>query len=222
MKKHLGLGLCLASFLVLSSPAPATVEPGVTQQNYEKSVDGIVVRNKRYFKEGSLELTAVAGIMPYDSLINTVMGGGRLTWHIADHYAWEIADLQLTFPSVTSFTTDTVQANGLSNLQTTELKTIAGTNFELSPIYGKMRFFGLVLYFDMYFVLGGGVANTNVLQFSSQAKGQAGTQSTISTSWDPMVDFGWGGKLFINRAMGIVFDLRDYVVASTVYGGKSL
>jgi len=199
------------------------VEPGAGQAAYEKSIDGIVVRNKRYYKAGSLELTGTVGVMPYDSLVNHVMAGGRLAWHIADHYGWELADVQLTFPTITSFTTDTVRDNGISNLQTPQLKLILGTNFLLSPLYGKIRIFSRnVVYYDIYIVAGGGVANVNVLQFASTGKGIAGTQTTLSSSMNPMFDFGFGLKFFVNRAMAIVVDLRDYVVSSTVYNQKAL
>lgn len=225
MKKNLCFGLLVLSLFTAAPRAFSSVEPGAAQQEYEKSVDGIVVRNKRYYKAGSLELTGLVGTMPYNSLVNYLMVGGRLTWHLADHYAWEIIDLQKAFPSVTSFVSNTVIQNGVSNLQTTELGMTVATNFLLSPFYGKIRFFGSsVVYYDIYLALGGGVANTSILTASTTAAGPSGTyaQTTGAATWDPMFDVGLGFKFFINRAMGLVVDLRDYVVYANPYGNAGL
>lgn len=191
------------------------------QGGYEREIQAIV-RNKFFYKAGRFEVTGTAGVMPYDSLVNHYMFGGKLAWHLTDHYGWEVLDAQMAFPSVTGFTSGLVQERGLSNLQATKLKQIFTTNFLLSPLYGKIRFFGSqILFFDVYFVLGGGLANTETFRLATTATGTAGVESTIRTGMEPCLDFGIGFKVFLNQMMGLVVDLRDYVVYSEVYGKKS-
>lgn len=215
-------GAALLLLLGATSLFAAEEAPKNAQDEYEKSIEAIV-RQKHFFKAGRFELGGTGGVMPYDSLINHYMLGGRLTWHFADHYGWEMVDVQLGIAQVTNFTTGLVQDKGISNLQTVKLKNMVGTNFLLSPVYGKIRFFGRqVLYFDIYVAAGGGLANTDVLLFSSPGIGQAGVESVVKSGWDPMFNFGFGIKVFLNDAMGLSIDMRDYVVASQVYGKTSL
>jgi len=222
MKKHLLLALGLFVIWVLPASQTFGAVEHTAQDDYEKSIEA-VVRHKHFYKAGKFELGVVAGVMPYDSLINHYMAGGRLTWHLADHFGWEIADLQKTFPSLTSFSTDLVSSKGISNLQTVRIGALASTNFIISPLYGKIRFFGRqVLYYDIYLVLGGGMAHTEVLQLSASGTNQPVTQSILKSGFDPMFDFGFGFKVFTNDAMSVLIDMRDYVIDSKIYGGNSL
>lgn len=213
----LALAVC-AIWSVFATAAPE----GSSQPDYERSIDAIV-RNKHFYKSGRIELTGTAGIMPYDSVVNHLFFGGRLAWHLSDHFGWEVADLQIGVPTVTNFTTNLVSSKGISNLQTVKIRTLAATNFLLSPIYGKVRFFGRqTLFFDVYLVFGGGLAKTDVLRFSAAGTNQPAVESTLKSGFDPMFDFGFGFKIFVNDALGLVIDLRDYVVSSQVYGARSL
>lgn len=193
------------------------------QESYESSIEA-VVRNKYYYKTGHIELGLTAGAMPYDSLVTHYLVGGRALWHFTDHFGWEILDFQYAFPSVTSYTTNTiVKANGISHLETVKIKQMVGTSFLLSPLYGKIRFIGRqVLYFDIYTVLGGGAANTEVLNIHSSGVGGPAETDTLKSGWDAMFNFGFGFKVFLNDAMGLVVDLRDYVVYSRTYGNYAL
>lgn len=193
-----------------------------SQDEYEKSISA-VVRNKIFYKGGRFELGLHGGIMPYDSLINHLMVGGRATWHLSDHFGWEIIDAQYLFPSVSNYTTSLVAQQTISNLQTQKIYMMFGTNFLVSPIYGKFRFLGASqVFFDMYLVAGGGVASTDTLRVATTGSGAAVTQTAIRSGLDPMFNFGLGFKVYLNHAMGIYFDMRDYVVYSEVYGSKTL
>ncbi len=211
----------LLSFVFVSGALGSVSAASDPQKDYERSVEAIV-RQKLYYKAGRIEVGGAVGVMPYDSVINHIMAGGRLTWHLSDHYGWEILDAMLTFPTVASFTTNLVSSQSISNLQTVKLKMMFGTNFVLSPLYGKIRFFGRqVIHLDMYFVGGFGAASTETLKFSSTSNSPA-VQSTVTTGFDPMFNFGLGFKIFLNSAMSLNLDFRDYVVYSQVYSGRSL
>jgi len=212
--KYLVAWSLLVSALALGQTTPPA------QADYERELSA-VVRNKIYFKSGKFEISPVAGTMPYDSLVNHYMLGGRLSWHLGDHYGWEVLDALISFPNVTKYTTDLVSQKGISNLQTTELKWLAATGFLFSPLYGKVRFFGsTVLYLDLYAVVGVGMAKTNKLTYSASGENQPANLVATTPATDPLIHFGLGFKVFMNRAMGLTVDLRDYLVYTETYGKK--
>lgn len=199
--------------------AASNPSPKAQQNEFEREIDA-VVRNKYFYKKGRIELGLTGGLMPYDTLVKHYMLGGKAAWHLTDYIGWEIIDAQFAFPATESFTKDLVVARGLSNLQTSRLKQMFTTNILFSPFYGKIRFFGSqVLYFDIYLVAGGGLANTETLRYANAA-GSA-SETLIRSGMEPAVDWGVGVKIFMSNYLGLVVDLRDYMVMGEVYGKKS-
>ncbi len=200
-------------FVTLNLQASKSTE---TQNNVERSINA-VVRNKYFYKTNKIELSGTAGAMPLDSVVNHLLVGGRATWHFSDHFGWEIAHIQVASPSITGNIKDIVTANSLSNVQFSQINLLATSNILLSPIYGKIRFFGnQVLYFDIYSVFGFGLANTKTIKLSSSAP----VESTVRQGMDPVVDFGLGVKIFTGDALAILIDLRDYVTFTEVYSSR--
>ncbi|MFM8270026.1 MAG: outer membrane beta-barrel domain-containing protein, partial [Pseudomonadota bacterium] len=183
---------------------------------FEKE-SGSVVRNKLYYKPGKFELAVTGGLMPYDDVNNQYFVGGKATWHLTDSVGWEIADVQKASASITSWANNLVNDKNITDLQTAQLDYLATSNLIFSPFYGKIRVFGSSLvFFDLYTVLGAGVAGTKTVKLS-----KGNPESTIRNGLDPVVDFGIGFKFFLNRSMGLVLDLRDYLTFSETYGKKS-
>lgn len=219
--QHIAL-LCLTGFWIPSPLFSKPIPIDEDRDEYEKSISAIV-RNKHFYKTSSFEVGIDGGSMPYDSLINHYLVGGRITWHIADHYGWEIIHFQHSFPSVTNYIRNLVSANGLSNVQTVKINEIVSSNFLLSPFYGKIRFFGSqTLHFDIYLVGGLGTARTDTYRFSATGTNADVIETTLSSTWDPLIDIGLGINVFLNDAMGLQLDLRDYFITSTTYEKKSL
>ncbi|NQW44543.1 MAG: outer membrane beta-barrel domain-containing protein [Deltaproteobacteria bacterium] len=200
-------------FVTLNLQASKSTE---TQNNVERSINA-VVRNKYFYKTNKIELSGTAGAMPLDSVVNHLLVGGRATWHFSDHFGWEIAHIQVASPSISANIKDIVTANSLSNVQFSQINLLATSNILLSPIYGKIRFFGnQVLYFDIYSVFGFGLANTKTIKLSSSAP----VESTVRQGMDPVFDFGLGVKIFTGDALAILIDLRDYVTFTEVYSSR--
>ncbi len=201
--------------------APSSKSAGEEQREYEKSINA-VVRAKHYYKPGKFEAGIGVGTMPYDSIISHYLFGGRFTWHITDHFGWEVLDAAIASGSVSGFTTDLVTTKGISNLQTIQIKTLLGSNFVASPFHGKVRLFGSsVVHFDAFAIAGLGFANTDVLKFSSPGENQASTQTIQKTGWDLMLSFGIGFKFFVGDSFAILFDARDYLIRSETYGSQN-
>ncbi|MBI3294715.1 MAG: outer membrane beta-barrel domain-containing protein [Deltaproteobacteria bacterium] len=214
MKMHLvAAALFLAVSLQNAWALPDQVD--TPQKTYESSIDA-AVRNKLYYKASSVEFSLLGGTMPYDLTVNHYNLGGRVTWHITDHFAWEILDYQYLIPTVSSFTQDLVQdtTKNVQRLDVVKMKSIAMSTFLMSPFYGKFKFLGNhVIYFDMYTLLGLGAANTETVTYS--VSNQNGTSQ--GSAWPLGFSFGLGIKLFMNSAMGLVIDFRDYVINSSAY-----
>lgn len=210
--------LLVSFFLIILSSATfaAKIKSSDSQTDYERSINA-VVRNKYFYKTGKIEVGATAGVMPYDSVVNHYMFGGKATWHFSDHFGWEVADIQVGMPSITSDIRSKVDGNGLTNVQLSQIKLLATSNLIVSPIYGKIRFFGSqILYFDIYTVLGFGVANTKTIKLSSSAP----KESLVREGIEPALDFGLGVKIFTSDALALLIDLRDYVTFTEVYSTK--
>jgi outer membrane beta-barrel protein len=219
MTARVALTICLFTSLSAFGAVETRPQP---QLDHERETEA-VVRNKTFYKKGHFEIAGTFGTMPYDSAVAHTLFGGRFTWHINDHYGWEVVDAQVASSAIPAFTTELVSGKGLSNLQLTELKTVISTNLLVSPVYGKFRLFGAtVMYFDLYGVVGAGFAQTNNLMFSTTNTGGTVTRSTVKSSWDPMITAGIGMKVFFSSAFGMIVDLRDYMTFSEKYGKKSL
>ncbi len=189
------------------------------QSGFERSINA-VVRSKYFYKTNKFEIGATAGMMPYDSVVNHLLVGGKATWHFSDHFGWEIADIQYGVPSITADIKDKVTTKHLTNVQFSQISFLATSNFLISPIYGKVRFFGnQVLYFDIYAVLGAGFANTKTIKLSDPT-GISLVESTVRSGMEPAFDFGIGLKVFTSDFLGLVIDLRDYVTFAEVYSAK--
>ena len=203
-------------FLSLHGWAAGTPR-SMSQADYERESQA-VVRNKLYYKPGKFEVTGTAGLLPYDDINNQYFVGGKLSWHMSDTWGWEVIDVQKAFSSVTAWATNLVKSKQISNLQTPRLNYSISSNLLFSPFYGKLRIFGSSLvYFDIYSALGLGFAGTETLKLSNTAP----NESTVRTGFDPMINFGVGFKFFLNRYMGLVIDLRDYLVFAENYGQRS-
>jgi len=206
----------LASLLVVMTTVPSYAdgpEVGSSQNNYERTIQA-VVRDKRFYKAGNIELGIDGGLTPYDSTYNNYFAGGRLTWHISDHYGWEIVDYQHPFSTVAPFTTNLVTNAQIVDLQAVKLKNIVGTAFKVSPFYGKIRFFGSqVIFLDIYAVLGFGAVNSETHKFNFTTG-----DSIVTQGWNPSLNYGLGFSFYLSNNFTLQFDLRNYMAYTPTFG----
>ncbi len=223
MGQKMKIGFKIVSVFVLLSCVSVVANDNISQsQADDERVSETVVRNKIFYKPGKLELSPVLGIIPFDSVVSHFLAGGRLTWHLSDHFGWEILDVTLALPSVTDYARNLVKNDGISNLQANKLRLILGTNLLYSPMYGKFRFIGnSILHFDIYAVGGLGFTNTEVVQLVD-VPGSAPQENILKKTWDPTLNFGFGFKFFLTDVAGLLIDFRDYFTYSEAYGKKRL
>ncbi len=222
MKRRVAIVAIFFAELVCANLRADAPEVGGAQNTHEKEIQS-VVRNKRYYKSGKIELGLSGGMLPYDSLFDQYVLGGKLTWHIGDHYAWEVLDFQLPFGAATNFIKSNVSdaSKNIADLQALKLKTVLGSSFVASPFYGKIHLWGAtVVYLDIYVALGLGLVNTETLKYSHSAGTY--TSSQVATGWDPSLNYGAGFKFFINNSFTLFFDMRNYMSHSQMYGKRGL
>lgn len=222
--KKTWLALLSAAFF-LSGPGAYGFENIAPSQTDNERSNETVVRNKTFYKPGKLELQPVIGLMPFNSIVDHYMAGGRLQWHLSDHFGWEIVDATLVLPSITSYAKGLAgnSSDKIQNLQTNKLKMHIGTNLLFSPLYGKLRFFGnAILFFDIYAVGGIGLTQVQVAKLSYVAPNTDPSETILKTSWDPTLNFGFGFKLFMTDVVGLLIDFRDYFTLSEAYGRRRL
>lgn len=206
----------ICGFSNLGLAAPKLVLPE-NQEEFEKT-SRLVVRNKLYYKPGKLEFAGTGGLMPYDDVNNQYFVGAKATWHWTDYWGWEVVEFQKAFSSTTDWVKNLVKSKNIPNLQTAQLNYLATTNLVFSPFYGKVRVFGSSLvYFDLYAVVGGGLAGTRTVKLSD-----GNPESEVKTGTDPVFDFGVGFKVFMGPSFGMLLDLRDYLTYSETYGKRSV
>lgn len=212
--------VCGTAFAIVS-------DVGGGQGDYEREV-GAVVRNKRYYKAGKLEINADVGLFPYESVSSNYQFGGRLIWHFSDHLAWQIVDAQYVASSVDmgyiGSLSNAAGAGALSNVQTVLPKLFISTNLMLSPTYGKIRFFGSsVLYFDIYGSIGLGAAKTDTHKFTTIGTSSTTvTDTVVNSGMGLMGNFAVGFRIFAGHSLGFNIDLRDYLASTKVYDSTSL
>ncbi len=215
------ISLVLLAHALESAVIADPPEFGGAQNLYEKEQNA-VVRNKRYYKAGKFEIGVTGGLLPYDSMYDQYFLGGRATWHITDHYGWEIVDFQKVFPQVTSFTTSLVSDHNknIADLQGVKMDMAIGSNFVMSPFYGKIRFFGSV-YLDIYLMAGLGIVSTETTRYAYQATNSY-VASSIRKGWDASFNYGLGFRFFVSNQFSVLLDMRSYMTLSPVYGKNSL
>lgn len=217
------LGLALALIFSVCLPAHAVI-PSVSEAQAEKEREiKAVVRNKRFYKKGRFEFAAGAGLNPFDLVLANQMFYGRFTWHVSDSWGWEVVNAFFGSPKETQYARDLVQVNGISNMQFTGIKFGVTSNAVWTPIYSKVRLWGAtVLYFDGFFVFGGGLASTQLFTFSSPGLNQPGVLSIGQAQMEPCINLGVGFRFYFNRTFAFILDVRNYLLYSTTYNQKSL
>lgn len=215
----------VALCVVTASPRAVASSPEEREEqtSYEREI-GAVVRNKIYYKPGTFEVSFTGGTMPYDSVVTNYLIGGRATWHLSDHFGWEIVDAQFGFPSVGTFAQNLLKVHThINNLQNNQMKMWIGSSLLMSPFYSKIRMFGRwVIYFDIYVSVGLGFAKTETLRLASAGGSTDPTVTLERSGFDPGFSVGAGFKIFLTNGIGMLLELRDYVVYTEEYSSKRL
>jgi outer membrane beta-barrel protein len=191
--------VCL--LLVVASVAHADPKPVVQQERTtemcidQEIADRLAIKRKRrgavdrlFVKQGRHELSIGGGYYASDLLSGTYIAGGSYTYHMTDETAVEFAGWW------THANADIVRAledkRGVVLTDTYDQMLFGESLLVWSPVYGKLRFGGTVVHFDLHADAGVGVID------SKTSRGAAGI-------------VGFGIKLFMGQALAFRIDARD-------------
>ena len=183
--------------------AKAAVQQRTTEMCIDQEIaDRLAIKRKRrgavdrlFVKQGRHEISIMGGYYASDLLSGTYIYGGAYTYHMTDETAVEFAGW------FTHANADIIRAlednRGVVLADPYARILFAESVLQWSPVYGKLRFGGSVVHFDLHGDLGVGVID------SSTSRGAAGV-------------LGFGIKLFMGQAWAFRIDARDRTFRQTL------
>ena len=172
--------------------------PRTTQMCIDQEIaDRLALKRKRrgavdrlFVKQGRHELSGGGGYYASDLLSGTYIAGGSYTYHMTDETGVEFAGW---WTHANADIIRALEAKRAVVLTDTYAQMIFAESLLVwSPVYGKLRFGGSVVHFDLHADLGVGVID------SKTSRGAAGV-------------LGFGMRLFMGQAAAIRIDMRDRV-----------
>lgn len=199
----------ITAVAMLASPALARAETDEDKASAKSSdrsteicidkeiADRLSVKRKRrgvvdrlFIKQARHEFSATGGYYLSDLFSATYVVGGSYTYHMTEDTAVEFSG------AFTHANADTIVAieNGRVSVLDDAFARVTFVESALlwTPVYGKLRFGGTIMRFDIHLDLGVGVVDS---QTSRGASGMAGV----------------GLKLFVGKAVAFRIDVRDRV-----------
>jgi outer membrane beta-barrel protein len=153
--------------------------------------DGIIPKvavQNRKFNQG-LEWTVFAGTLPLDAFKKGITAGGALTMHLNETWAWEAINYQYSFEWKTALE-DELRVFELRATPFERVNHFATSNLVFKPLYWKGSWLNQSLVFgELFFVAGGGYG-------------------WLTQTNRPVVDFGFGVKLFHTNSIQTRLDVR--------------
>jgi outer membrane beta-barrel protein len=186
-----------------SGSAEISKPPGTTAMCIDQEIaDRLAIKRKRrgavdrlFVKAHRHELTIAGGYYDSDLLSGTYIVGGAYTFHMTEETAVQFAGWY------THANADIIgqleSGRGVVLSDTFARILFAESVLEWSPVYGKLRFGGTVIHFDLHADIGAGVVD------SSTSRGAAGV-------------VGFGIKLFAGQAWAFRIDARDRTFRQTL------
>jgi outer membrane beta-barrel protein len=176
--------------------ADAAPAPGTTAMCIDQEIaDRLALKRKRrgavdrlFVKQGRHELTISGGYYASDLLSGTYIVGGAYTYHMTDETAVEFAGWWTHANADILRAIEDKRGTVLADTYTREI--FAESLLLWSPIYGKLRFGGSVVHFDLHADIGVGVID------SGTSRGAAGV-------------VGFGMKLLVGQAIAFRVDARN-------------
>lgn len=122
----------------------------------------IAVINKRYLpKTGRVELSPSFGLILNDAFFNDFAFSGRAAFYFTEKYGLEVTGIGLSTQNK-GVTDGLAQERNVNTESLATPKSYYGAAFKWAPVYGKMGFLNKsIVPFDTYFLVGGGITQTN-------------------------------------------------------------
>jgi outer membrane beta-barrel protein len=200
------------------------------------------VQRKAYLVLHKFELTPMFAATFSDRFVQTFAPALSVSYHVAENFGLELFGSYM-FPTESDLTTEILDKGKLQPevAKLTQLLWAAGIGVQWSPIYGKIQIFGNSLgNFSFYLGAGAGLGQTRVqctpgLELDPM-RGYPVNEDGVALC--PMIDvaeqgvdarvfepsrlqfmgaFSGGVRFYFSNAVGLKFEIKDYVFATRVF-----
>lgn len=218
-------GLAVSLAIAGSVLMPVLPSPSINAAEDDRfdDIEIRVIRPKYFTKKKRFELGAEITAIMNQTFIYTYLATGLMTYHFSEQIGVELA-------AAYGFSIDKEDKATLKNsfdIKTQIIRTryILGGSLVYTPMYGKYQLkSGRLFYFDTFVDAGAGLTGVEYLfdhcidpneDIASEQKRAEyiranGQKPAPSTSSYPTGSIGIGQRLFINRSVGMRWDVRDY------------
>lgn len=153
-----------------------------------------IVMNKKYRLMN--EMTGEVGYLPVGAFNKYAVAGLSYTHLFSDSQGWEVLNAMYAMEMQASLKKDLIEGFGAKASDFAVLRVLATTNYVFSPFYTKSLLFNSrVVYSQLSFVAGGGIADLTILTA-------------------PVVDLGLIQRFFLSRKTSLKLDFRYYAFFS--------
>ena len=182
-----------------------------------------VVQERSFSKSGKFEMDVFLTTKVNPKFVGYMGVGLSAAMHFRENFALELNSTipYALFPFYSDLVYEVYQYEDLAP-QMVDLKVMdynGSASFQFSALYGKLKFYSLLLDYDLYVLAGVGVARTlhacipnkgNCSEEFDVARGLE-TQEEFTDVWKLTGNVGGGLRFFFSDFMGVRFEVRDIV-----------
>ena len=183
----------------ISSSLAANIQ-GPKRSVLDRLEDEDAVRKRRLYRKGRISVAPALGMTLNDAFRRNVLIGVDSAYNFTDELAVGLSGMfGLTYNSSLADQLEEKRSNSVSRGGFTDISYVLTSEAIYTPIYGKAAFAGRIsVAYDIHFLGGGGI-----MGFSG-----GGALDTAS----PVISLGAGMRVFVQRALSVSFQVRDYLV----------
>lgn len=161
-----------------------------------------VIQRRPFLRRNRLEVSPFLGTNVNDALVNMLVAGASLNWHLTEVMALGVNG-SYSLGSETDLFDKVIEDYELFP-QVSKVLWQANLQFQYAPLYGKFALFNTwIIPWDVYSVLGLGYTKTEL-------------------AGHPTLSAGIGQRYFMNRWFTVNFELRDHIYNENYPGGSEL
>jgi len=168
------------------------------------------LQRKNFMKIGRYEASPHLGFVTNDPFINRYLLGAAFAYHVTEIFAVEASGTfspDLKEADYKPVTTQIIEENQVTP-DISKIQFYANVNFQYSPIYGKVAWFGnSIINFDIFGAFGTGVVNTRDDLVALGQEDSVEAQVTQS-QFHPTLNFGGGLRVIFSEAFAVRLEGR--------------
>jgi outer membrane beta-barrel protein len=168
------------------------------------------LQRKTFMKIDRFEATPHLGFVTNDPFINRYLLGAGFAYHVTEIFAVEASGTfspDLGEADYKPITTQIIEENQVTP-DISKIQFYANVNFQYSPIYGKVAWFGSsIINFDIFGAFGTGVVNTkdDLVALGQETNPEA---QVTQSQFHPTLNFGGGLRIIFSESFAVRLEGR--------------